>query len=66
MRISDVLRVKGTEVVTVTPDTTVRQLLAVLAEHRTVRSLSRTTAPRSTGSPASVTSPGRWPGGVPP
>jgi CBS domain-containing protein len=34
MRISDVLRVKGTQVVTVTPDTTVRQLLAVLAEHR--------------------------------
>ena len=34
MRISDVLRVKGTRVVTVTPDTTVRQLLAVLAEHR--------------------------------
>jgi CBS domain-containing protein len=34
MRISDVLRAKGTEVVTVTPDTTVRRLLAVLAEHR--------------------------------
>ena len=34
MRISDVLRVKGTQVVTVTPSTTVRQLLAVLAEHR--------------------------------
>jgi CBS domain-containing protein len=34
MRISDVLRVKGTQVVTVTPDTTVRRLLAVLAEHR--------------------------------
>jgi CBS domain-containing protein len=34
MRISDVLRTKGTHVVTVTPDTTVRQLLAVLAEHR--------------------------------
>jgi CBS domain-containing protein len=34
MRISDVLRTKGTQVVTVTPDTTVRQLLAVLAEHR--------------------------------
>jgi CBS domain-containing protein len=34
MRISDVLRGKGTQVVTVTPDTTVRQLLAVLAEHR--------------------------------
>jgi CBS domain-containing protein len=34
MRISDVLRSKGTEVVTVTPDTTVRHLLAVLAEHR--------------------------------
>ncbi len=34
MRISDVLRVKGRQVVTVTPDTDVRQLLAVLAEHR--------------------------------
>jgi len=34
MRISDVLRVKGTEVVTVTPDTTVRRLLSVLAEYR--------------------------------
>ena len=34
MRITDLLRVKGTRVVTVTPDTTVRQLLAVLAEHR--------------------------------
>lgn len=34
MRISDVLRVKGTQVVTVTPDTTVGRLLAVLAEHR--------------------------------
>jgi len=33
MRITDVLRGKGTQVVTVTPDTTVRQLLAVLAEH---------------------------------
>ena len=33
MRISDVLRVKGTQVVTVPPDTKVRQLLAVLAEH---------------------------------
>jgi CBS domain-containing protein len=34
VRISDILRVKGTRVVTVTPDTKVRQLLAVLAEHR--------------------------------
>ena len=34
MRISDVLRAKGTQVVTVTPDTTVRRLLAVLSEHR--------------------------------
>ena len=34
MRISDVLRVKGAQVVTIPPDTTVRQLLAVLAEHR--------------------------------
>ena len=33
MRINDVLRAKGTQVVTVTPDTTVRRLLAVLAEH---------------------------------
>ena len=34
MHISDVLRVKGTQVVTVTPDTRVRRLLAVLAEHQ--------------------------------
>ena len=34
MRISDVLRVKGTQVLTVTPDTKVRRLVAVLAEHR--------------------------------
>jgi CBS domain-containing protein len=34
MRISDVLRGKGTEVVTVPPDTKVRQLLAVLAEKK--------------------------------
>ena len=34
MRISDVLRVKGDQVVTVTPDTDVKRLLAVLAEHR--------------------------------
>jgi CBS domain-containing protein len=33
MRISDVLRAKGTQVVTITPDTTVRRLLAVLAEY---------------------------------
>jgi CBS domain-containing protein len=33
MLISDILRVKGTQVVTVTPDTKVRQLLAVLAEY---------------------------------
>jgi CBS domain-containing protein len=33
MRISDVLRVKGTNVVTVTPDTKVRRLLEVLADH---------------------------------
>jgi len=32
MRISDVLRVKGTQVIT--PDTKVRHLLAVVAEHR--------------------------------
>jgi CBS domain-containing protein len=34
MLISDVLRVKGTQVITVTLDTTVRQLVAILAEHR--------------------------------
>jgi CBS domain-containing protein len=34
MRISDILRVKGRQVVTITPDTDVRHLLAVLAEHR--------------------------------
>ena len=34
MRISDVLRVKGGQVVTVTPDTDVRHLLTVLAEHQ--------------------------------
>ena len=34
MLISDVLRVKGHEVVTVTPDASVRHLLTVLAEHR--------------------------------
>src|SRR5689334_9400794 len=33
MRIADVLRIKGAEVVTVTPDTDVRRLLNVLAEH---------------------------------
>ena len=34
MRIVDVLRVKGGQVVTVTPDTEVGQLVHVLAEHR--------------------------------
>jgi CBS domain-containing protein len=34
MRISDVLRIKGNTVITVTPDTDVRRLLAILAEHR--------------------------------
>lgn len=34
MRISDVLRVKGAKVVTITADTKVRHLLAVLEEHR--------------------------------
>jgi CBS domain-containing protein len=34
MRISDVLRLKGSQVVTVTPDTDIWRLLAVLAEHR--------------------------------
>ncbi|MCA2218346.1 CBS domain-containing protein [Jidongwangia harbinensis] len=34
MRISDVLRAKGDQVVTVAPDTDVARLLAVLAEHR--------------------------------
>jgi CBS domain-containing protein len=33
MRISDVLRVKGGQVVTVSPDSDVRNLLTVLAEH---------------------------------
>jgi CBS domain-containing protein len=34
MRISDILRVKGGQVVTVTPDTDVEHLLTVLSEHR--------------------------------
>ncbi|MBO3737940.1 CBS domain-containing protein [Actinoplanes flavus] len=34
MRISDILRVKGGQVVTVNPDATTERLLAVLAEHR--------------------------------
>jgi CBS domain-containing protein len=34
MRISDLLRAKGSEVVTVTPESDVRQLLAVLTERR--------------------------------
>ena len=34
MLISEVLRAKGTQVVTITPDTKVRGLVAVLAEHR--------------------------------
>ena len=34
MRISDILRVKGEQVVTVPPDTTVERLLSVLAQHR--------------------------------
>ena len=34
MRISDLLRVKGAQVVTVPPDTTVRRLATVLAENR--------------------------------
>ena len=34
MRIADVLRIKGTQVITVTPDTSVRDLLTVLAEHK--------------------------------
>jgi CBS domain-containing protein len=34
MLIADVLRVKGNQVITIPPDTKVRQLLAVLAEHR--------------------------------
>ncbi len=33
MRISDVLKSKSADVVTLTPDTTVRDLIAVLAEH---------------------------------
>ncbi|MBW6440369.1 CBS domain-containing protein [Actinoplanes hulinensis] len=34
MRISDILRVKGGQVVTVNPDATTERLLSVLAEHR--------------------------------
>jgi CBS domain-containing protein len=34
MRISNILRDKGSQVVTVTPDAKVRHLLAILAEHR--------------------------------
>jgi CBS domain-containing protein len=34
VRISDVLRAKGDSVVTVRPETDIRQLLAMLAEHR--------------------------------
>ena len=34
MRISDILRVKGDKVVTVTPESDVTRLLALLAEHR--------------------------------
>ncbi len=34
MRISDVIRRKGAEVVTIKPDDTVRQLLDLLAQHR--------------------------------
>jgi CBS domain-containing protein len=34
MRISNILRGKGSQVVTVTPDAKVRHLLAILAEHR--------------------------------
>ncbi len=34
MKISDVLRYKGSEVITVTPEETVSGLLALLAEHR--------------------------------
>ena len=34
MRISDVLRVKGAQVVTITPDTTVERLVTVLSEQR--------------------------------
>ncbi|GGN29904.1 histidine kinase [Actinoplanes lobatus] len=34
MRISDILRVKGGQVVTVNPDATTERLLGVLAEHR--------------------------------
>ena len=33
MKIEDVIRAKGTDVVTIEPDATVKQLLAVLAEH---------------------------------
>ncbi len=33
MRISDILRVKGGQVITVTPESSIEELLAVLAEH---------------------------------
>lgn len=33
MRISEILRTKGNDVVTIAPDATVRELLALLAEH---------------------------------
>ena len=55
MRISDVLRGKGTGVVTVTPDTKVRDLLSVLAEHRigaVVVSENASPGPDATSPPA--------------
>ena len=61
MRISDLLRVKGAQVVTVPPDTTVRRLVAVLAEHRIGAVVVSAMAPRSTGSSASGISSGLWP-----
>ena len=66
MRITDVLRGKGTQVVTVPPDTKVRRLLEVLAEHwyrRRRRVAGRRL--RSAGSSASGTSCGRSPSAAP-
>jgi CBS domain-containing protein len=59
MRISDVLRVKGAQVVTVTPDTKVRRLVAVLAEHRigAVTAAPSSASLRATASPMPALEP---------
>jgi hypothetical protein len=61
MRISDILRGKGEQVVTVTPDTNVERLLAVLAEHKIGAVVVSAGAARWRASSASGTSCGRWP-----